>query len=53
MRIALYGADGKVGSILGPALVAAGHDVVDGREVGPWGCDAAVDFTTPASIVRW
>ena len=51
MRVALYGADGKVGSVLGPALVAAGHDVVDGREVGPQGCDAAVDFTTPDAVV--
>jgi 4-hydroxy-tetrahydrodipicolinate reductase len=47
MRVALYGADGKVGTILGPALAEAGHHVVDAREAGPSGCDAAVDFTTP------
>ena len=50
MRIALYGADGKVGTILGPALVEAGHEVVDAREAGPAGCDAAVDFTTPDAV---
>jgi 4-hydroxy-tetrahydrodipicolinate reductase len=51
MRVALYGADGKVGSVLGPALVAAGHVVVDGREHGPSGCDAAVDFTRPDAVI--
>jgi 4-hydroxy-tetrahydrodipicolinate reductase len=50
MRVALYGADGKVGTILGPALAEAGHEVVDAREVGPAGCDAAVDFTTPDAV---
>ena len=51
MRVALYGVAGKVGSILGPALVAAGHSVVDGRESGPSGCDVAVDFTRPDAVV--
>ena len=51
MRIALFGAQGKVGSILAPALEAAGHDVVDGRTSGPDGCDAAVDFTRPDAVV--
>ena len=50
MRVALYGADGKVGVILVPALAEAGHDVVDARERGPSGCDAAVDFTTPDAV---
>ena len=50
MRIALFGAQGKVGSILAPALEAAGHDVVDGRASGPDGCDAAVDFTRPDAV---
>ncbi len=50
MRVALYGAAGKVGSLLGPALAAAGHEVVDGREVGPEGCEAAVDFTRPDAV---
>jgi 4-hydroxy-tetrahydrodipicolinate reductase len=47
MRVALYGAAGKVGVLLEPALRADGHDVVDGRELGPGGCDAAIDFTRP------
>ena len=51
MRVALYGAGGKVGSVLGPALVAADHEVVDGREQGPAGCDIAVDFTRPDAVV--
>ena len=50
MRVALYGASGKVGVLLEPALVGAGHDVVDGRHAGPTGCDAAVDFTTPDAV---
>jgi 4-hydroxy-tetrahydrodipicolinate reductase len=50
MRVALYGADGQVGAILGPVLAEAGHDVVDAREHGPSGCDAAVDFTTPDAV---
>jgi 4-hydroxy-tetrahydrodipicolinate reductase len=50
MRVALYGASGKVGVLVAPALRAAGHDVVDGREQGPQGCDAAVDFTTPDAV---
>jgi 4-hydroxy-tetrahydrodipicolinate reductase len=50
MRVALYGADGQVGIILGPALAEAGHHVVDAREPGPSGCDAAVDFTTPDAV---
>ncbi len=51
MRIALFGAQGKVGSILAPALEDAGHDVVDGRTSGPDGCDAAVDFTRPDAVL--
>jgi len=51
MKVALYGSAGKVGSVLGPALVAAGHGVVDARTTGPAGCDAAVDFTRPGSVV--
>jgi 4-hydroxy-tetrahydrodipicolinate reductase len=52
VRVALFGAAGKVGSVLGPALVAAGHDVVDGRVAGPEGCDAAVDFTQPDAVAE-
>jgi len=50
MRVALYGAAGKVGALLAPALQAAGHEVVDGRAEGPQGCDAAIDFTTPDAV---
>jgi len=50
MRVALYGASGKVGVLLEPALAGAGHDVVDGRDAGPSDCDAAVDFTTPDAV---
>jgi 4-hydroxy-tetrahydrodipicolinate reductase len=51
MRIALYGAAGKVGSVLEPALVQAGHEVVDARTSGPERCDVAVDFTRPDAVV--
>ena len=51
MRIALYGASGKVGVLLVPALTDAGHEVVDARTAGPDGCDAAVDFTRPDAVV--
>jgi 4-hydroxy-tetrahydrodipicolinate reductase len=51
VRIALYGADGKVGVVLQPALVAAGHEVVDARRSGPDGCDVAADFTRPDAVV--
>ena len=50
MKVALFGAEGKVGCVLGPALEHAGHQV-KGIEVGDepdlCGLDAAVDFTTP------
>ena len=51
MRIALYGAAGKVGAVLLPALERGGHEVVDGREAGPEGCDVAVDFTRPDAVL--
>jgi len=50
VKVALFGADGKVGRVLGPALERAGHEV-RGFEIGDAidvaGLDAAVDFTTP------
>jgi 4-hydroxy-tetrahydrodipicolinate reductase len=46
MRVALLGAGGKVGSVLGPALVAAGHELVDLE-----GAEAMVDFTRPDAVV--
>jgi 4-hydroxy-tetrahydrodipicolinate reductase len=51
VRLCLFGAAGKVGSVLGPALERAGHAVVDGRESGPAGCDAAIDFTRPDAVL--
>ncbi len=52
MRICLYGAGGKVGAVLRPALLAAGHEVVDGRADGPGGCDVAIDFTRPDAVLE-
>jgi len=50
VRIAFFGASGKVGRALVPALTAAGHEVRgielgDDRDVS--GLDAIVDFTSP------
>ena len=50
MRVALYGASGKVGALLVPALAEAGHEVIDARSNGPEGCDAAIDFTRPDAV---
>jgi 4-hydroxy-tetrahydrodipicolinate reductase len=50
MKVALFGAAGKVGCALAPALADAGHEVVDAREHGPGGCDVAVDFTRPEAV---
>ena len=50
MRLALYGASGKVGTLLVPALRGAGHEIVDARDSGPAGCDVAVDFTQPDAV---
>jgi 4-hydroxy-tetrahydrodipicolinate reductase len=51
VKVCLFGAAGKVGSVLGPALGEAGHEVVDGRGDGPNGCDVAVDFTRPDAVL--
>ncbi|HEY7195827.1 MAG TPA: dihydrodipicolinate reductase C-terminal domain-containing protein [Gaiellaceae bacterium] len=53
MRILLFGCEGKVGRVLGPALEAAGHEVVGigrGDDPDPGGADAAVDFTAPDAL---
>jgi 4-hydroxy-tetrahydrodipicolinate reductase len=50
MRVALYGASGKVGILLVPALEDAGHEVVDARISGSDGCDVAIDFTRPDAV---
>ena len=50
MKLAFFGAEGKVGAALVPVLERAGH-TVRGIELGDepdvGGLDAAVDFTTP------
>ena len=46
MKVKLFGAGGKVGSVLRPALEAAGHELVDLPEA-----DAMVDFTAPDVVV--
>jgi 4-hydroxy-tetrahydrodipicolinate reductase len=50
MKVALFGHRGKVGSVLAPALEAAGHEVRGigrGEEAELAGLDAAIDFTKP------
>ena len=52
MKLAFFGAEGKVGSALVPVLERAGHEVRRielGDEADLRGLDAAVDFTTPAA----
>jgi 4-hydroxy-tetrahydrodipicolinate reductase len=53
MRVLLFGAGGKVGSVLGPKLAQAGHDVTPvgrGDVVEATGHEAAVDFTRPGAV---
>jgi 4-hydroxy-tetrahydrodipicolinate reductase len=47
VRIVLNGARGKVGTVLGPALEAAGHTLVDRLD----GAEAMIDFTRPDAVV--
>jgi 4-hydroxy-tetrahydrodipicolinate reductase len=47
VRILLNGRGGKVGSVLAPALEAAGHTLVDSLLEA----EAMVDFTTPTAVV--
>jgi 4-hydroxy-tetrahydrodipicolinate reductase len=50
VKIAFFGVEGKVGSVLAPALVAAGHEVVDARADALDRCVAAIDFTRPDAV---
>ena len=53
MKIALFGAEGKVGTVLAAALAAEGHQVTPievGDEVQLAGHDAIVDFTQPDAV---
>jgi 4-hydroxy-tetrahydrodipicolinate reductase len=45
VKVVLFGRGGKVGSVLGPALEAAGHELVD---IGQ--AEAMVDFTAPEVV---
>ena len=47
MRVVLNGRSGTVGSVLGPALEAAGHELVDLGDA-----EAMVDFTAPEVVVE-
>jgi len=50
MKVAFFGAEGKVGRAVVPVLERAGHDVRGfeiGDEIDVRGLDAAVDFTSP------
>jgi 4-hydroxy-tetrahydrodipicolinate reductase len=53
VKVALFGHRGKVGTVLGPALARAGHEVHGigrGDPVELDGIDAAVDFTSPDAV---
>jgi 4-hydroxy-tetrahydrodipicolinate reductase len=55
VKVALFGAEGKVGSVLGPALRAEGHDLTPielDDDVALAGHDAVVDFTQPDAVAR-
>jgi 4-hydroxy-tetrahydrodipicolinate reductase len=47
VKVKLFGAGGKVGSVLGPALAAEGHELVELGEA-----EAMVDFTAPDVVVE-
>ena len=48
MKILLNGRGGRVGSVLAPALEAAGHSLVDSLD----DADAMVDFTRPDAVLE-
>ena len=53
MKVILFGAGGKVGSVLGPRLEEAGHEVTSvGSGAVPdfTGHEAAIDFTRPDAV---
>lgn len=55
MKLALFGAEGKVGASLLPVLERAGHEVKAieiGDEPNVRGLDACVDFTTPEAAPK-
>lgn len=55
MKVVLFGHEGQVGRVLGPALAAAGHEVLgvgSGDQADLDGVDTAIDFTTPEAVER-
>jgi 4-hydroxy-tetrahydrodipicolinate reductase len=53
VRVLLFGAGGKVGSVLGPALEQEGHTVTAAERAGAAeyeAHDAAIDFTRPDAV---
>src|SRR5439155_6603807 len=46
VKVAIFGRRGRVGSVLAPALDAAGHTIVEPDEA-----EAALDFTRPDAVV--
>jgi 4-hydroxy-tetrahydrodipicolinate reductase len=53
VRILLFGARGKVGTVLGPKLAEAGHEITDverGDRPSYDGQDVAIDFTRPDTV---
>jgi 4-hydroxy-tetrahydrodipicolinate reductase len=55
MKVAVFGARGKVGTVMAAAFEQAGHAVVRidlGDPVDLSGCDVAVDFTQPDAVVE-
>ena len=46
MKVKLFGVGGKVGSVLAPALEAAGHELVELEAA-----EATIDFTAPDAVV--
>lgn len=53
MKVAVFGARGKVGGVVAGGLEDAGHEVVRidlGDEIALDGCGAAVDFTQPDAV---
>ena len=53
MRILLFGARGRVGTVLGPKLAEAGHELTDverGETPSFDGQDVAIDFTRPDEV---
>jgi nucleoside-diphosphate-sugar epimerase len=53
VKVAVFGARGKVGTVMAEALAEAGHEVIGidlGDPVTLDGCEAAVDFTQPDAV---